>query len=188
MSSKIPGDRDSLVALESLLRIGATGQREAKDTNGKSDNFLGQHRYTAPPKSSSVPATISPAIGNILPPSLGAAAGLLLRHHHSPPPKGFSHSQLAVAQRALAAAATFRQITAAGQSSSSSSPDNNQSSASSSGSNNRLVVEKLDIRKDKVEAALRSKPQRGKKRDDLSDKERLELTRSRNREHAKTTR
>jgi len=44
------------------------------------------------------------------------------------------------------------------------------------------------IRREKVEAALRSKPQRGKKRDDLSAKERLELTRTRNREHAKTTR
>ncbi|KAL3930902.1 MAG: hypothetical protein SGBAC_011563, partial [Bacillariaceae sp.] len=44
------------------------------------------------------------------------------------------------------------------------------------------------FRREKVEAALRSKPQRGKKRDDLSAKERLELTRTRNREHAKTTR
>jgi hypothetical protein len=35
---------------------------------------------------------------------------------------------------------------------------------------------------------LRSKPQRGKKRDNLSALERLELTRTRNREHAKSTR
>jgi hypothetical protein len=44
------------------------------------------------------------------------------------------------------------------------------------------------IRHEKVEAALRSKPQRGKRRDDLSEKERTELTRTRNREHAKSTR
>ena len=41
---------------------------------------------------------------------------------------------------------------------------------------------------EQVEAALRSKPQRGKKRDNLNPRERLELTRTRNREHAKSTR
>ena len=45
-----------------------------------------------------------------------------------------------------------------------------------------------DIRVDKVQAALRSKHQRGKKRSDLNHVERLELTRTRNREHAKSTR
>lgn len=44
------------------------------------------------------------------------------------------------------------------------------------------------IRSEEVEAALRSKPQRGKKRNNLSVLERLELTRTRNREHAKCTR
>lgn len=44
------------------------------------------------------------------------------------------------------------------------------------------------IRRDQVEAALRSKPQRGRKREDLNELERLELTRTRNREHAKSTR
>lgn len=44
------------------------------------------------------------------------------------------------------------------------------------------------IRSDQVEAALRSKPQRGRKRENLSFLERLELTRTRNREHAKSTR
>lgn len=44
------------------------------------------------------------------------------------------------------------------------------------------------IRREKVEAALRSKPQRGRKRENLSDLERVELTRTRNREHAKSTR
>lgn len=44
------------------------------------------------------------------------------------------------------------------------------------------------IRKDEVAAALRSKPQRGRKRENLNAEERLELTRTRNREHAKSTR
>lgn len=44
------------------------------------------------------------------------------------------------------------------------------------------------VRAKQVEAALRSKPQRGRKREDLNEMERLELTRTRNREHAKSTR
>jgi hypothetical protein len=45
-----------------------------------------------------------------------------------------------------------------------------------------------EVRRSKIESALRSKPQRGRKRDDLSVEERMELTRTRNREHAKSTR
>jgi hypothetical protein len=44
------------------------------------------------------------------------------------------------------------------------------------------------VRKEQVEAALRSAPQRGRKREDLSELERMELTRTRNREHARSTR
>lgn len=44
------------------------------------------------------------------------------------------------------------------------------------------------IRRNEVDAALHSKPQRGRKRENLSELERLELTRTRNREHAKSTR
>lgn len=44
------------------------------------------------------------------------------------------------------------------------------------------------VRKSEIEAALRSRPQRGRKRENLSNEERLELTRTRNREHAKSTR
>jgi hypothetical protein len=44
------------------------------------------------------------------------------------------------------------------------------------------------IHSEKIEAALKSKPQRGKKRENLNASERLELTRTRNREHAKSTR
>lgn len=44
------------------------------------------------------------------------------------------------------------------------------------------------VRKEKIIEALKSENQRGKKRQDLNDMERLELTRTRNREHAKSTR
>jgi hypothetical protein len=44
------------------------------------------------------------------------------------------------------------------------------------------------VRRQEIEAALRSKPQRGRKRGNLSEVERFELTRTRNREHAKSTR
>eukprot|EP00545_Synedropsis_sp_CCMP1620_P007154 CAMPEP_0119029908 /NCGR_PEP_ID=MMETSP1176-20130426/40762_1 /TAXON_ID=265551 /ORGANISM="Synedropsis recta cf, Strain CCMP1620" /LENGTH=431 /DNA_ID=CAMNT_0006986269 /DNA_START=1126 /DNA_END=2421 /DNA_ORIENTATION=- len=46
----------------------------------------------------------------------------------------------------------------------------------------------LTVRQEKINDALHSKPQRGKKRENLSVMERLELTRTRNREHAKSTR
>ena len=54
----------------------------------------------------------------------------------------------------------------------------------------RATVQKEShpVRPEKIAAALRSKPQRGRKRDNLSAMERLELTRTRNREHAKSTR
>ena len=45
-----------------------------------------------------------------------------------------------------------------------------------------------DVRREQVQAALQSKPQRGRKRNNLSEAERVELTRTRNREHAKSTR
>jgi hypothetical protein len=44
------------------------------------------------------------------------------------------------------------------------------------------------VRTEKIDDALNSKPQRGKKRQDLNQLERQELTRTRNREHAKSTR
>lgn len=45
-----------------------------------------------------------------------------------------------------------------------------------------------EMRSDKIRDALNSKPQRGKKRQNLTEVERVELTRTRNREHAKSTR
>ena len=44
------------------------------------------------------------------------------------------------------------------------------------------------VREDEIKAALESRPQRGKKRDNLTALERKELTKTRNREHARSTR
>lgn len=61
--------------------------------------------------------------------------------------------------------------------------------SSSSNIGRKEYVSKVPIiRATEVEAALRSKPQRGRKRENLTVLERLELTRTRNREHAKSTR
>mmetsp|Transcript_18617 Transcript_18617/g.40287 ORF Transcript_18617/g.40287 Transcript_18617/m.40287 type:complete len:342 (+) Transcript_18617:210-1235(+) len=46
----------------------------------------------------------------------------------------------------------------------------------------------VEVTSDKIRDALHSKPQRGKKRLNLNEYEREELTRTRNREHAKSTR
>ena len=51
-----------------------------------------------------------------------------------------------------------------------------------------LYLDVSDVNADKIRDALNSKPQRGKKRCNLSELERVELTRTRNREHAKSTR
>jgi hypothetical protein len=55
-------------------------------------------------------------------------------------------------------------------------------------SGSKLNTEQTLIRQKEIEKALHSKPQRGRKRANLNEVERLELTRTRNREHAKSTR
>ena len=50
------------------------------------------------------------------------------------------------------------------------------------------TAEQASVRSKEIEAALRSKPQRGRRRDNLSVEERQELTRTRNRAHARSTR
>jgi hypothetical protein len=53
---------------------------------------------------------------------------------------------------------------------------------------NSSPTEPKNIRRQEIVKALHSKPQRGRKRANLNDIERQELTRTRNREHAKSTR
>eukprot|EP00980_Cylindrotheca_fusiformis_P013041 scaffold3267_cov140-Cylindrotheca_fusiformis.AAC.3 len=171
-------DRDSLAALESLLRIRSAGQLQVieQDNNGA--------RTQIPHVSSSSSQQQQQAGHQLLSQYGNNGAGYFSTYN--------AHVQLAAARAAIAAA---------------NNPGGSSNSASGLGVPNPLSnnngfsiipsdgnehgnesAEAREIRKEKVEAALRSKPQRGRKRDDLSDKERQELTRSRNREHAKTTR
>ena len=62
------------------------------------------------------------------------------------------------------------------------------STSSSHASPPSLSLDVADVNANKIRDALNSKPQRGKKRCNLSELERVELTRTRNREHAKSTR
>jgi hypothetical protein len=64
----------------------------------------------------------------------------------------------------------------------------NEVSPANVSSNESLTDDNDSIRREKINAALQSMPQRGRKRDNLSEHERMELTRTRNREHAKSTR
>ena len=61
-------------------------------------------------------------------------------------------------------------------------------SVSSSKSSTTSSAVTQPVLKAKIESALKSTPQRGRKRDELNDEERHELTRTRNREHARATR
>jgi hypothetical protein len=68
--------------------------------------------------------------------------------------------------------------------------NNNKRKATNSPSDcsDSVSAEETRIRKEKVEEAFKSKPQPGKKRDDLNEGERQELAKARNREHAKQAR
>jgi hypothetical protein len=154
-------DNDSLVALESLFRI-----RYPEKENESQESKKGQ---ASPPDSvlNSPPLSVAALPGYVFP---SINASILLQQSN--------YVHMAAAQAAMAAASMAVGSPRLIQKKRFDSP--NSTAAYS--------AEEQQICKEKVEAALRSKPQRGKKREDLSDKERLELTRSRNREHAKTTR
>ena len=137
-------------------------------------------------------------------PLSASSSALQSLHHHSSSNATMAHIQLVAAQAAMAAAANAVASVSNGQRLDSNahrhqllsphqqpiaSPSSTvPSSLSYDGSSAQEEEEAANVRREKVEEALRSKPQRGKKREDLSAKERLELTRTRNREHAKTTR
>jgi hypothetical protein len=171
---KITRDRESVAALESLLRIRSSGQQESEDIRNKRARVESPLHYSLQESS---PATMQSQ----------SLFGIFL------PQRSYAHQvQIAAARAAIAAACP--RLESPHHHSRVPNPlqsfvTNKKEAKTSSGdlpSDDPAVAE--EIRKHKVEAALRSKPQRGRKRDDLSAKERQELTRSRNREHAKTTR
>jgi hypothetical protein len=179
-------DRDSLLALDALLRI---RQSDASQHGGSTKIDSG-----SPPTVSRYPPTAVTGWNKLLPIN---AAGLLLPQVSS---SGYSPAQQFAGAQAAAAAlrhprpsAPSRGLvvqdahtTGAKPSSETRQGDKKKNAAGKNAADTKEVA--ISIRREKVEAALNSKPQRGRKREDLSEKERLELTRTRNREHAKSTR
>lgn len=203
-------DRDSLVALDALLRIRETGALNSLISNNNAlkspvtEQLASSNRESiASCPSSSLQAHLAARLSSLLPMNaasvlfsnanqqnavlaaqlrLAAASswgnGLLAAGNGQPMPSNVSPSQNSTPTGAIAGTPRPRHESFDLQSTVSSSEKNVESAEPSPAS----------IRKEKVAEALRSKPQRGRKRDDLSETERLELTRTRNREHAKSTR
>jgi hypothetical protein len=176
--SNISADRYSLVALDALLRIGGSGS--AKEEGTKQAQTVDKPVENA--SQSALPQGCGQARGN---------AGMLLPQMDS---GSGSAAQIAAIQAAGVAVsfgnsfrgANFSVHAAAAHILNRQAEQLNAAAAEQNEKQNRRIEEA--VRKEKVAAALRSKPQRGRKREDLSEKERLELTRTRNREHAKSTR
>jgi hypothetical protein len=205
-------DRDALVALDALLRIRESGaldsamaNNNASITNGKPSSLPLETYATksidSPPAASSLSHPFPASLSSLL-------------HHHVAMEASVAHYRLAAAQAAAATSWGNSLLATNAPHASRNGPTDAAISASSTpaGADDRMVASgatkspdretiledsairkrtesnEFSVRQEKVEEALRSKPQRGRKRDDLSATERLELTRTRNREHAKCTR
>jgi hypothetical protein len=184
-------DRDSLLALDALLRIRDCMQRDDAILAGNMNAMI--------------PPGAFPQVGALSGFSLPMGAGMALRQstgtmylpshvaaleaaaasasngqmYRSAPPKSFGIGSNESNQLPSILPALF-----GGRNATPESPTN----ASEERSNANPPPSKAAVRIEKVEAALKSKPQRGRKRDNLNVMERMELTRTRNREHAKSTR
>lgn len=183
-NSKTGTDRDSLMALEALLRI-------RSDTATESSADAGQ-RTCRTPVASLPPRPSSATPGQFRLPAAAAAAQVSFSPHANvnffprASPVGFLPLEPAsfVSSRSsplvpMSPAVLTRAVAMA-------SPP--PAVSRRPGKSPAKPKGKRVIRQNEVEAALKSKPQRGRKRDNLNAMERLELTRTRNREHAKSTR
>jgi hypothetical protein len=202
-------DKDSLIALDALLNIGSSAV--PRGAGGFGSNNVGSQvveRNLKPLMGAGFSTVQLSAISAML--SLNASLGCL------PPSGSLAYNQL-IAARAAAATIQSQnsysmvastgfgngliQSTAGNHSTARPESRNDEKRVllpSSGDGGTRMVTSTTEknnpankeqvFRQEKVEAALRSKAQRGRKRDNLSVSERLELTRTRNREHAKCTR
>jgi hypothetical protein len=124
---------------------------------------------------------------------------------HSPSTYSFLQSMIIQQQASLAAAVSSSSLSSIGTSTpnpllllaksplvlSSTSASSSASVTGSTSDNMTTMTTQQEaemVRREKVEKALHSKHQRGRKRRNLNEEERQELTRTRNREHAKSTR
>jgi len=200
-------DRDSLVALDALLRIRDSGAFLNPSANAKHHVRTDRSSLPRDPLPSS--STAHPAQAASLPELVAKlssflplnAANMFLNHHQQYATMSPSPAQVHLASVQAASAKNWgTTLLAAGAPSPSSTnkispvtvPErvalDREAKPEVPGNDQDSLTAAEAIRKEKVAEALRSKPQRGRKRDNLSEKERLELTRTRNREHAKSTR
>jgi hypothetical protein len=124
---------------------------------------------------------------------------------HSPSTYSFLQSMINQQQASLAAAASASSLLSSSGNTTpnpllllaknplllSSTSSSSAAIPGSTSSNMTMMTTKQEaemVRREEVEKALNSKPQRGRKRGNLNEEERQELTRTRNREHAKSTR
>jgi hypothetical protein len=185
-------DRDSLLALDALLRI--------RDCMQRDDALLAGNMNAM------IPPGAFPQVGALGGFSLPMGAGMALRQSTG---SMYPPSHVAALQAAAAASASNGQMYRSappppfgiGSNESNQIPSilpalfggrNETPESLTNASEERSTADppsyKAAVRIEKVEAALKSKPQRGRKRDNLNVMERMELTRTRNREHAKSTR
>ena len=204
-------DRDSLVALDALLRIRESGALNSIISNGNSLKTPGTELASSNRESiascspASLQTHLAARLSSLLP--INAASVLFSNSNQQNAVLAATAAQL----RMVAASNWGNGLLGAGSGHSmstgvspplSSTPSGAvagtprprhesfdvQSTVSSQEKKGESPGPSSSIRKEKVAEALRSKPQRGRKRDDLNETERLELTRTRNREHAKSTR
>lgn len=199
-------DRDSLVALDALLRI---RESRALDSASSQNAFQARTEGSSTPRLPSIavaPAPLQPLpewaarLGSLLP--LTTASYLLNGHHQhavmAPSPAQIHMAAVQVATKnwgnnllaSHAPSPSSSKVVSPLRTPHASAPTVQLESKpeETSRRKNESLERAEAIRKEKVAEALRSKPQRGRKRDELNDDERLELTRTRNREHAKSTR
>jgi hypothetical protein len=206
-----PPDRDSLVALDALLRIRESGALNSLISNSNSlmtssSDIASGKRESMASCSSSLQTHLASRLSSLLP--INAASVLFSNSNQQNAVLAATAAQLRMAAvsnhwgNGLLATGNGHSMSRGMSPSLSSTPAGAmagaprprqesfdlQSIVSSPEKKVKSPEPTSSIRQEKVAEALRSKPQRGRKRDDLSETERLELTRTRNREHAKSTR
>jgi hypothetical protein len=174
MSNNISTDRDSLVALDALLRIGRSRYSNTVETKRTQKD---EKSAQSPPADSAQITCNSSMLLPLLNNNRRCSAAQLVAIHAANVAANFGNAFGGPAFSVHAAAADVFNMQA-----------DQLAGVVAEQNQKKCRAAEEAVRKEKVEAALRSKPQRGRRREDLSEKERLELTRTRNREHAKSTR
>lgn len=201
-SFRMSHDRDSLAALDALLRIGGSAQKQANPQFGRVAGNLTPLAAFSPNSMGPYPSLMpfpsglyqqAPSSNAFSPAQINCLRTNTIQHGMPYPPslttesftKGLVRKDLGPIEKSISSPKIMQKRkfeTKLLDQGSASIEEHERLSEKS------ISETDAEIRSEKVEEALKSKPQRGRKRDDLNDMERLELTRTRNREHARSTR